>query len=86
MRNKNSENVRGQKGKRNVVEWINSIAGRVKEKAMEREPGIDGILVSVGLCIVALLLCVVMKDSLGNFIETLVTSLQTKATTILNGV
>jgi peptidoglycan hydrolase CwlO-like protein len=31
---------------------------------MKKEKGLDGILVSVGLCIIALLLCVVMKDSL----------------------
>lgn len=51
-----------------------------------REPGIDGILVTVGLCIIALLLCVVMKDSLSKFIETIVTSLTGKATEILSGV
>ena len=36
----------------------------VTEYALRKEPGIDGILVTVGLCIIALLLCVVMKDSL----------------------
>jgi len=56
------------------------------QKAFTKEPGIDGILVTVGLCIIALLLCVVMKDSLTEFIETIVTSMKTKATTILNGV
>ena len=53
---------------------------------MRKEPGIDGILVTVGLCIIALLLCVVMKDSLTAFIETIVTALQTKANSILMGV
>ena len=53
---------------------------------MSREEGIDGILVTVGLCIIALLLCVVMKDSLTSFITTLVTSMTTKAQGILNGV
>ena len=42
---------------------------------MKRDPGIDGILVTVGLCIIALLLCVVMKDSLAQFIKTIVASL-----------
>lgn len=51
-----------------------------------REPGIDGILVTVGLCIIALLLCVVMKDSLAKFIETIVANLTGKATEILSGV
>ncbi len=56
------------------------------QKAFTKEPGIDGILVTVGLCIIALLLCVVMKDSLTEFIESIVVSMKTKATTILNGV
>ena len=49
------------------------------------DPGIDGILVTVGLCIIALLLCVVMKDSLAKFIETIVASMTSKATGILGG-
>ncbi|MBO4750053.1 MAG: hypothetical protein J5546_07015 [Lachnospiraceae bacterium] len=49
------------------------------------DPGIDGILVTVGLCIIALLLCVVMKDSLTSFIQTIVTSMTTKANGILSG-
>lgn len=53
---------------------------------MGKDPGIDGILVTVGLCIIALLLCVVMKDSLTGFIETIVESMTGKANTILGGV
>ena len=45
--------------------------------------GIDGILVTVGLCIIALLLCVVMKDSLTSFIQAIVTAMQNKAIGIL---
>lgn len=52
----------------------------------KKDQGIDGILVTVGLCIIALLLCVVMKDSLAGFIETIVTAMTTKAGDILNGV
>lgn len=55
-------------------------------KGMEKNPGIDGILVTVGLCIIALLLCVVMKDSLQSFIETIVTAMTTEAQKILTGV
>lgn len=62
------------------------IWGKVREHAMHREEGIDGILVTVGLCIIALLLCVVMKDSLTTFIQTIVTAMQTKAADILTGV
>lgn len=53
---------------------------------MRKEMGIDGILVTVGLCIISLLLCVVMKDSLAAFIETVVEALQAKANSILTGV
>lgn len=55
-------------------------------KGMKKEAGIDGILVTVGLCIIALLLCVVMKDSLTTFIETIVASLTTEAQKLLTGV
>lgn len=67
----------------------NNVKNKIKEifmeKGMRKEPGIDGILVTVGLCIIALLLCVVMKDSLGGFIETIVQAMTDKASTILNG-
>lgn len=59
---------------------------RIGNKAMRKEEGIDGILVTVGLCIIALILCVVMKDSLKAFIETIVNSLTTEAQEILTGV
>lgn len=52
---------------------------------MEYEPGIDGILVTVGLCIIALLLCVVMKNSLSDFIKSIVSSMTKEASDILSG-
>ena len=36
----------------------------IVRSAMNKEEGLDGILVTIGLCIIALLLCVVMRDSL----------------------
>ena len=65
---------------------LQRIWGKVKEHALRQVKGIDGILVTVGLCIIALLLCVVMKDSLTTFIQTIVTAMQTKAADILTGV
>lgn len=62
-----------------------NVLSRILERGMRKEAGIDGILVTVGLCIIALLLCVVMKDSLGGFIETIVQAMTDKASTILNG-
>jgi len=67
-------------------EMENGILRNVLKRAMKREPGIDGILVTVGLCIIALLLCVVMKDSMATFIQTIVTTLTTEAQKILTGV
>ncbi|MDY6103856.1 MAG: hypothetical protein SPI28_04950 [Acetatifactor sp.] len=43
-------------------------------------------MVTVGLCIIALLLCVVMKDSLATFVTTIVQELTKEAKTILSGV
>lgn len=57
----------------------------VMERGMATDPGIDGILVTVGLCIIALLLCVVMKNSLSEFIKSIVASMTKEATNILSG-
>lgn len=67
-------------------EWVRSWGEKVRRYVMKTEPGIDGILVTIGLCVIALLLCVVMKDSLSTFIKTLVTAMTTKAQQILAGV
>ena len=70
-----------------VIKGKIRLAGRCLMKAaVKKEPGIDGILVTVGLCIIALLLCVVMKDSLTAFIKTLVEAMTVKAQQILTGV
>lgn len=55
-------------------------------EALKQDDGIDGILVSVGLCVIALLLCVVMKDSLSAFIQTIVSAMTNQAQQILSGV
>ncbi len=58
--------------------------GELKEKFLEaRHHGIDGILVTVGLCIIALLLCVFMKEQLTSFISKIIGEMTTKASTIL---
>lgn len=62
-----------------------NIMERFRERVFRKEAGIDGILVTVGLCIIALLLCVVMKDSLTVFIQTIVTSMTSQAQKILTG-
>lgn len=58
-------------------------AEKLLEKGMKKEPGIDGILVTVGLCIIALLLCVVMKDKLAELITDIVDALKLRAKGIL---
>lgn len=64
---------------------LKMLCGKIRTRALVKEAGVDGILVTVGLCIIALVLCVVMKDSLSTFIRTLVTSMTTQAQTILTG-
>lgn len=56
---------------------------RMRKAMLGKSSGIDGLLVTVGLCIIALLLCVVMKDKLEVFIGTIVDSLTQKAISIL---
>ena len=62
---------------------------RIREKLVSymiaKSSGIDGLLVTVGLCIIALVLCVVMKDSLSAFIQNIVSALGDKSTAILGG-
>lgn len=61
----------------------------LKENCLEKcmtstHAGIDGILVTVGLCIIALVLCVFMKDKLGEFIKTIVGEMTDKASGMLD--
>ena len=62
---------------------MGNIFERVGRLAMNREEGLDGILVTIGLCIIALLLCVVMRDSLTEFIQTIVSEMTNSAKNIL---
>lgn len=66
--------------------YVHTGANKLMQKGMRKEPGIDGILVTVGLCIIALLLCVVMKDSMAKFIQTIVNAMTQQAQSILSGV
>ena len=50
-----------------------------------RRNGVDKVLVTVGMCIIALLLLIVMKDSLTTFITEIFADLTAKAKTILGG-
>lgn len=68
------------------TDWMRTGVRNLLLKGMKKEPGIDGILVTIGLCIIALLLCVVMKDSLQTFITTIVDAMTTEAQNILIGV
>ena len=64
---------------------MRELMNRICRAANHSEEGLDGILVTIGLCIIALLLCVVMKDSLTAFITTMVTDMTTRAQVILQG-
>lgn len=62
---------------------------RIREAAgrflTHKSAGVDGILVTVGLCVIALGLCVLFKDQLSTFITTIVQEMTTKAKGILAG-
>jgi len=64
---------------------MKKIFSEMKAKLLKKEKGIDGILVTIGLCIIALVLCVVMKDSLSTFINSITSSMTEKAQDILTG-
>ena len=67
------------------MEMVTIKAQTCLQKLLTRKhDGLDGIMVTVGLCIIALLLCVVMKDELADFVGTIVGALETRATGILN--
>lgn len=83
--NRNESQVTKREKEQNGNRWKDR-AGMLLRRGMRTEPGIDGILVTVGLCVIALLLCVVMKDSLQEFIETIVSSMTTEAGELLGGV
>lgn len=45
--------------------------------------GISAVVATVGLCVIVLLLCVVLEDSLSTFVTDVVAAITTKAKTIL---
>lgn len=55
-----------------------SLASRLK-----KDKGLDGIIVVIGLMIIALVIMILMKDEISDFISTLVDKMTTKATNIL---
>lgn len=63
--------------------YVRGISSKVHGLIFNKEEGLDGILVTIGLCIIALLLCVVMRDSLTEFIQTIVTEMTNSAKNIL---
>ena len=69
--------------KMKIVEMKLKAMDLAQKVMCRKREGIVGILVTVGLSLIALVLCVVMKDSLSTFIQTIVTSLTNKATGIL---
>ena len=64
---------------------MKKVLEKIKNTFLHKEEGIDGILVTIGLCIIALVLCVVMKDALAAFIQSITTSMTQRAQDILSG-
>ncbi len=64
--------------------FMNNMMNNVKKIFMNKEDGIDGILVTIGLCVIALVLCVVMKDALITLIQDVTSAMSVKAQQILS--
>ncbi len=64
--------------------FMNNMMNNVKKIFMNKEDGIDGILVTIGLCVIALVLCVVMKDALITLIQDVPSAMSVKAQQILS--
>jgi hypothetical protein len=60
------------------------LRSKIKGFLFHKNQGIDGILVTVGLCIIALILVVVFSQSLQTFIKDIVEDLYTQAKEILD--
>ena len=58
---------------------------KIKRALTNKEGGIDGILVTIGVCIIALVVCVVMKDALAELIKNITGAMSVKAQQILTG-
>ncbi len=73
---KNKLTLAGNRFKEGMISAKNKIL-------THKSKGVDKVLVTVGMCIIALLLIVVMKDQLTDFITTIFASMKTKAQGIL---
>ncbi len=51
---------------------------------MRKSKGIDGVIVVVGLCIIALVIIFVLKDQLAEFVKGIVNNMNGKATNVLD--
>ena len=51
---------------------------------MRKSKGIDGVIVVVGLCIIALVVIFLLKDQLGEFVKKIVDNMSNKATDVLD--
>lgn len=61
---------------------MNNIGDRMANS--KKRKGINGIIVVLFLCVVAVVLCALFKDKIGAFMTEVMTQLQTKATAIID--
>ncbi len=62
-----------------------SAQSKMRELAASKHSGIDGVIVVVGLCIIALVIIFLLKDKLAAFVSQITENMQNKATTVLDG-
>ena len=54
-----------------------------KKLLFRKHEGLNGIVVTIGLCVVALLICVGLNTALGGYVTNVMSALTTKTTTLL---
>lgn len=57
---------------------------RDKVSNLRKHKGVDGIIVCLFLCVIAVVLCAIFKDQIGAFMKTVMTALTGKAESIIN--
>lgn len=68
---------------RKISEMTNKITMKGKMLLLQKHEGLNGVVVTIGLCVIAILLCVVLNSSLETYVKDVVGAMKTKTTTIL---
>ncbi len=62
-----------------------SARNKIADVMTRKHRGIDGVIVVVGLCIIALVIIFLLKDKLAEFVGSITDNMQNKSKTVLDG-